>query len=154
MRRAVRVVACFETFKGALVLVAATGLLSLLHRDLHALALKLVEHAHLDPASKYPEIFVNAASNLQDSRLVALALGAAAYSVFRFVEAYGLFRGRAWAEVLAAGSGAIYLPVEAAALVRHPTLLHILLIVANIIVVLIMVAAFLRRRRRAAQNDS
>jgi len=152
MNGAGRAVAFFEALKGLVVLAAGTGLVSLLHKDLHAVALMLVEHAHLNPAAKYPRIFVDAASNLQSTRLVVLALAAAAYAALRFVEAFGLFRGRAWAEVLAAGSGAIYVPFEIAEFVRQPTVWHAGLLLANAAVVVVMVSAFLQRRKRAAQN--
>ena len=97
-------------------------------------------------------VFITAAGDLQDSRLALLALGAAAYSVLRFIEAFGLLRGRAWAEVLAAGSGAVYVPFELAGFVHHPTLLRATLLVANAVVVLVMVSAFLQRQKPATQN--
>jgi uncharacterized membrane protein (DUF2068 family) len=152
LKGAVRAIALFEALKGLVVLLAATGVLALVHKDLAAIAVELVEHAHLDPASRYPEIFVAAASDLQNARLALLALGAAAYSALRFIEAYGLLRGRAWAEVLAAGSGAVYVPFELFGWVHKPTLLHATLLLANALVVLVMVSAFLQRRKRAAQN--
>lgn len=146
-RRAIRLVALFEALKGTVVLLAATGLASLLHRDLHAIALSLVEHAHLNPASKYPQIFLDLAGNLQNGRLLLLALGAAAYALLRFIEAYGLYYGRAWAEWLAAGSGAVYMPFELIEFIRRQTLLSGGLLLANAAVVAIMVYALLQRRR-------
>lgn len=150
--KTIRAVAYFEAFKGALVLAAATGLLSLMHRDLYALAVVLVEHTHLNPASKYPEIFLDAAAKLQDSRLLLLAGGAAAYSVVRFIEAYGLFIERAWAEVLAAASGAIYVPFEVLGLLKKPAWHSGVLLVLNLAVVAIMVRALLQRRAESAAN--
>lgn len=152
MSRAVKAVAAFEAFKGLVVLVAGTALLSLVHQDLHALAVSLVEHMHLNPAAKYPQIFLLAADDLHNSRLVALALGAAGYSVLRFIEAFGLFRERAWAEVFAAGSGAIYVPFELLAFLKQPTLLHAALLAINAAVVGIMVYSLVQRRLRSMQN--
>ena len=147
--KAVRLIAFIEAAKGLLVLAAATGLLSLLHADLHAVAAKLIEHLHLNPASKYPHVFLDAASHLQSSRLLLLALGAAAYSAVRFVEAYGLFHERAWAEVLAAGSGAIYVPFEVFELLRDATVHGAVLLLLNLAVVAVMLWALWARRRRA-----
>lgn len=141
----VRAIAVFEGFKGFLALCAASGLLLLVHENLHALAVSLVEHAHLNPAAKYPRIFVAAATHLQDSRLVLLALGAGAYSLLRFVEAYGLSREKTWAEALAAVSGAIYVPFEVAELVHRPGWLSVVLLAVNIAIVAIMVRALLQR---------
>ena len=150
--RAVEAVAFFEAFKGAVVLVVATGLTLLMHRDLHAIAERLVAHTHLNPASRYPQIFLEAVDHLQNTHLSLLALGAAAYSALRFLEAYGLFRRAAWAEVLAALSGAIYVPFEIANLLRHFTWLSLGALVLNILVVLVMLAALMRRRRSAGRN--
>lgn len=122
----------------------------LVHRDVHAIAVNLIAHMHFNPASKYPQIFLDAVGSLHDSRLVLLALGAAAYSAVRLIEAYGLYWGRAWAEVLAAFSAAIYLPVEVVEVWRQATALHITLLVVNIGVVAIMVGALLRRRKASA----
>lgn len=146
MSKAVKAVAAFEAFKGAVVLLAATAVLSLAHGDLHRLALSLVEHAHLNPAARYPQIFLAAANDLHNAHLVGLALGAAGYVLLRFVEAFGLLRERAWAEVLAAASGSIYVPFELIEAWRSPTLLHLGLLGANVAVVAIMVRALLRRR--------
>jgi uncharacterized membrane protein (DUF2068 family) len=152
MSKAVKAVAAFEAFKGAVVLLASVAALSLVHKDLHAVVLSLVEHLHLNPAAKYPEIFLLAANNLQNLHLVALALGAAAYSGLRFVEAFGLYRQRAWAEVLAASSGAVYVPFELLESLKQPTLLHVSLLVANVAVVAIMVYSLHQRRSRFTQN--
>jgi uncharacterized membrane protein (DUF2068 family) len=151
-RGGIRLVAVFEGFKGVIVLAAVSGLLMPVHKDVHAIAARLVEHTHLNPASRYPQIFLDAAANVQDSKLILLALGAAAYSAVRLIEAYGLFHERAWAEILAAGSGAIYLPPELFELFRHVTTLRLVLLFANAAVVAIMVHALLRRRRASARK--
>jgi uncharacterized membrane protein (DUF2068 family) len=150
--QAIRVVAYFEALKGAVVLLAATGLLSLVHRDLYAVAAALVEHAHLNPASRYPQIFLDAAAKLQDTRLLLLAAGAAMYSLIRFAEAYGLFFERAWAEVLAAVSGGIYVPFEVMGLVHKPTWHGAALLVINVVVVGIMVRALMLRRALSSRG--
>lgn len=143
---AIRVVAVFEALKGALVLVTATGLLSMVHSDWRALAVTLVEHTHLNPASKYPEIFLDAVTRLQDTRVLLLAAGAATYTAVRFAEAYGLFFGRAWGEVLAAASGAVYVPFELWGLITKPSWHGAVLLVLNLAVVAVMVGALWRRR--------
>ncbi len=144
---AIKTVAAFEAFKGVLVLLASSGLLLLAHQDLQSLAAKLLAHTHLNPASKYPHIFLEAASNLQNTNLLILAFGAACYSVLRFIEAYGLYRQAAWAEVLAALSGAIYVPFEVINLWRNVNWLSFGALTINLFIVIFMVASLLRRRR-------
>jgi uncharacterized membrane protein (DUF2068 family) len=149
---AIRAVALFEAFKGTVVLTAASGLLSLIHKDVHLLSVRFIEHMHLNPASRYPLIFLDATSNLHDSRLVLLAAGAGAYAVVRFLEAYGLYTEKAWAEVLAAVSGAIYVPFELAKLFRRPTWHSAIFLVINLLIVTLMVVALLQRRKIAGHN--
>ena len=146
-RPAIRAIACFEAFKGVVVLVAATGVARLMHKDLGDIAERLVEHAHFNPASRYPRIFLDAVERVQDTRLLWLAGGAAAYVTLRFAEAYGLFRERAWAEWLAALSGGLYVPLEIAKLVDRPSTLGAAVLIGNLAVVAVMVWALLQRRK-------
>jgi uncharacterized membrane protein (DUF2068 family) len=150
--KVIQFVAYFEAFKGILVLVAATGLLTLVHKDLQDLAGRLVEHTHLNPASKYPHIFIDAAARLQDTKLILLALGAAAYSFIRLFEAYGLYRKKAWAEVLAAASGAIYIPIELYEWFHHPTWLRAAVFALNAVVVVVMLRALIQSYRARGRN--
>jgi uncharacterized membrane protein (DUF2068 family) len=80
-------------------------------------------------------------AGVNDPRLWQLAAGAAAYATVRLAEAYGLYRKRAWAEVLAALSGAIYIPFELAELFHRPTGLSAMLPALNIAIVARMVHA-------------
>lgn len=107
-----RAVAIVEGAKAVLVLLVGFGLLSLIHRDVEELAERLVRHSHLDPASKYPRIFINAADRMTDARLWMFAGFAALYSLIRGIEAYGLWFERRWAEWFALLSSGLYLPIE------------------------------------------
>ncbi len=138
-----------EAFKGLVVLLAASGLLALVHRDLNDLAGRLVSYAHLNPAAHYPHIFLDAVSQLQQPRLLWLAAGAALYAAVRLAEAYGLWTDRAWAEWLAALSGGLYVPIEIAELLHRPTGLGAAVLAVNVAVVAVMVKALLQRRQRA-----
>ena len=148
----VRAVAVFEALKGTVVLLAGFGLLALVHRDLEDLAERLVRHSHLDPASHYPRVFVEAAAHTSDSRLRGLAALAFAYSVVRFVEAYGLWHMRAWAEWFAILSGCLYLPVEFYELVERPTHLRGLVLFFNAAIVAYLLYVRLSRTGRAAEE--
>ena len=148
-RRAVRTVAMFEGFKGVVVLLSATGLLTLVHKDLNDLAERFVRHTHLNPASKYPHIFLDAVARFNEPRLLWLAAGAAAYAILRLVEAYGLLKERAWAEWLAALSGAWYIPAELLHFIHRRTAFSLGIFVVNVAVVAVMVWALAQRRQAA-----
>ena len=149
---AIRSVALLEAFKGLLVLLGGLGILALFHRNVHDAAVELIRHAHLNPASHYPTIFLDAASQINDSRLWLYALGAACYSSLRLVEAYGLWLSKAWAEWLAASSGAIYVPFEIVELVRTSSLLGLLILAVNLLIVLLMLQALRNRTRNKTET--
>lgn len=142
-----RLIAAVEALKGVIALLAASGVLALVHQDLNAWAMALVRHTHLNPAAHYPQVFLEAVAHLDQPRLLWLALGAATYAALRLAEAYGLYRDRAWAEWLAALSGGLYLPFEFAELIKAPSWLTTTTLLLNLAVVAVMAQALAARRR-------
>jgi uncharacterized membrane protein (DUF2068 family) len=145
-RYGLRAVAAFEALKGVLVLIAGSGLLLLVHRDVQAISERLVAHLHLDPASRYPRALLRVAAGATSERLRMLAFGALAYAGLRFVEAFGLWRERRWAAWMGVVSGLVYVPFEARALVRRPGLESAIALVLNLAVVLFLARQLQRRR--------
>jgi uncharacterized membrane protein (DUF2068 family) len=147
-----RAVALFEAAKGALVLLAGFGSLSLIDHDAQRLAEQLVGHLHLNPAKHYPRIFIDTAAHLTDAHLWLVATLAAVYGLVRFVEAYGLRRGRRWAEWFAAVSGGIYIPFELYELFKGVTWLALGALLVNVVIVALMINVLLRTRRVETEN--
>jgi uncharacterized membrane protein (DUF2068 family) len=147
-----RAIALLEAGKGVLVLTVGLGLLRLIHHDVQHLAEGLVRHFHLNPASSYPRILIQAAHQLNDARLFFLALGSLAYALFHLVEGYGLWKQRHWAEWLGTVSAALYIPIELFELIRGITALKIVLLGLNVGIVCYLAAAIRRRRIAAGDN--
>ena len=145
--RPVKIVAIFQALEGLLALAAASGFFLLLGKDLDTIVQQLVQHMHLNPAARYPNIIITAVDHLENTKFTVLAIGSIAYALFRFVEAYGLFREAAWAELIAAFSSAIYLPIEVMAIFRKVSLMSVGVLAVNIAVVVITVLALVRKRR-------
>jgi len=139
-------IALFEAAKGALVILAGVGLMALLHRDAQAIAEAIITRIHVNPASRYPTIFLSLLANPTDGRLWAIGGSAAVYALMRFAEAYGLWRGLAWGNWIGVWSGGIYIPVEIYEAVRHPTWLHVGLAAANALVVVYLVQSLARHK--------
>ena len=137
-----RAVASLEFAKGLLVLLVGFGLLSLSRRgmDIEDFTQSLLyvlrvsrHHHHLS------DVFLRLAARLDDVNLMAVAAGAAVYSILRFVEAYGLWRGRVWAQWFALVSGAVYLPLEIYELAHRASRTKFALLLVNVAIVLYMV---------------
>jgi uncharacterized membrane protein (DUF2068 family) len=141
-------IAIVEALKGVVVLLAAAGAVSLVHENAQVIADEIVRQFHLNPASRYPRIFLDAISSLNSTKMWLLAAGAFFYSSMRFIEAYGLWHERTWAEWFGVISGAIYLPLEIYELFRGVTVVKLLLLGTNLLVVGILARAIQRNRQR------
>ncbi len=148
-----RAVASLELAKGLIVLLLGFGAVSLVHKDAWDVAEAVLRFLHVNPDHhRYAQVFLNLADNLTDAKLWAMAAGATAYSIVRFVESYGLWRERAWAEWFALISGALYVPFEAYELVRRPTLIHVAVLVINLGIVFYMLYLRLSAPTEAASH--
>lgn len=111
-----RAIAAFEMTKGAAVLAAGVGAMS----------------------NRLPRMIADTLSEMPIIELSWLAVAAALYALVRFVEAYGLWHRRRWAEWFAAVSWAVYLPVEIWALLREATRIKGALLALNLGIVLFL----------------
>ena len=147
-----RVVSMLEATKGLLVLLTGFGVLAYIHRDIHLAAEQLVRHFHLNPASRYPRIFIDLADRVTDIQLWVLALSAIFYAVVRFVEAYGLWLQRRWAEWFGLLAGGIYVPIELVEVARKVTWPRVTLLIVNtaIVVYLSFIIYQSRQKRKHA----
>lgn len=133
-----RAVAVFEAMKGTLVLLLELGLLTLIHRDVDEVAESLVRQLHLNPEHHLGHVIMNAASKLSDKRLLAIAAGGLIYVAVRYVEAYGLWHRRVWAEWFALLSGSLYLPWEIYEFGEKPTPFRAAILLSNLAIVIYM----------------
>ena len=140
--RVLRAVAIFEASKGVLVLMLAAGVISMLHGGVENFVDNVVNYFQLNPASLFGRIFIKLASHLTNTQLWLGAALAAAYVTIRFLEAYGLWFARPWAEWLAALSGSIYIPFELVELFTSPlgwrTVIALVVLLINVAIVLFM----------------
>jgi len=137
-RAGLRTVALVEALKGVLALVGSYVLIAFIRRDVDfgEAAEHLLFRIHISPKHRLSQQLVHAAGKMS-STSIAMILGlAVAYATLRFLEGYGLWKQRVWAEWLAIVSGCIYLPFEVYSLFRHPNELHWVILAINILVVI------------------
>jgi uncharacterized membrane protein (DUF2068 family) len=147
-----RTVAVFEACKGALALLAAWGVLAIIPRDDRQIAIELFERLHLNPGKSHPSVFLRLAENAADAQLWLIAALVVVYALVRFLEAYGLWRSRRWAEWLAALSGGIYVPFELYELSRGFSWIKITALLLNIAVVAYLCYVLWRSRPARAAH--
>jgi uncharacterized membrane protein (DUF2068 family) len=141
-----RAVATFEAFKGILVILLGFFIL-VYHQRAEDVTENLLDHLHINPDRRLGHAVMNAAATLSDARLWTIAAAIVAYCTVRFVEAWGLWHRRVWAEWFALLSGAMYLPLELLKVAERATWERISVLVLNAIIVLYMLYIRLRERR-------
>lgn len=127
-----RIVAIFEAAKGAVVLLAGFGLLTIVHKNVQTIAEDIILQLHLNPAKHYPRIFIDLASHVEDTQLWMLALFAFVYASLRLLEAYGLWLSKRWAQWLAVVTSCIYVPLEIYELLLKYSWIKLVILIVNI----------------------
>ena len=136
-----RAIAVFEAAKGIVVLLAGSGVLFLVHRNMQEIADRIVRHFHLNPASRESRILLRAFENATPGRLRWLAAGALVYAAVRLAEAWGLWRARSWAAWLGVVTAVIYVPFEIVSFVRHPRWIPFVALVINLVIIFVLATA-------------
>ena len=147
LRRAVRSVAIFEALKGLLAVCGMLGLLSLLHHDLHHLAVEWMDHLGLSSHPSVATWLLQGVDRLNATPMRTLELIGSAYVAARWLEAWGLWHDKAWGEWLGVLSCGIYLPLELAHLLHRPSWQAGLVLLVNLCLIAVL-ALRLRQRRK------
>ena len=152
--KGVRTVATVEFAKGFVVLLAGLGVFSMRHKDIWGVAESFLEFVHANPHHHFAGIFIDLVYRISDVRLWKIVVVAVVYVILRFVEAYGLWYIRPWAEWMTIASGSIYIPFEVADLLRRPDWIRFLIIAINVGIVLYMLMLRLEaaKKRHAAKH--
>ena len=143
---ALQAIAAFEATKGAAALAGLIGVLDLLHRDVRAVVMTLIGRFGLDPEAHYPSLLLHYADLLPNADVHMLVMLGSAYITLRFVEATGLWLGKAWGEYLGALSGGIYIPFELIHLLHEPSVVNAGVVLLNAAIVAYLAHALWLRR--------
>ncbi len=136
--------ASLEFAKGVLAVIVAVGLVSLSRRDLDISDVVdgALRDLHIGPDGHFGHMLLHQAARLDSVNLIGAAFMVLAYASLRFVESYGLWRARVWAEWVALLSGLIYLPLEIRHLIHRPGPISWIVLLVSIAIVAYM--AYLR----------
>lgn len=144
-----RAIALFEMFKGLVAIIASLVLLSLANYNVRHFTYWLISYLHLDSDAHYFKTLFDYSDLLGNENLHMVVLMAWGYAAVRFVEGYGLWKTRVWAEWLAALSGGVYLPIEVSHLMLHTNAINTAVLVINVCVVSYMTYRLWLRRTAA-----
>ena len=136
-------IALLEAGKAVLAFLAAAGLEISGPAPLRSIVNTLVLRIGGDPERGSFSSLLNLITP-DTVHLSAIAL--LAYGLLRALEAWGLWRAKAWASWLGCVSAALYLPLDLYAIVKHPGWASWLLLAVNVLVVWVLARDIGKRR--------
>ncbi|NTU68822.1 MAG: DUF2127 domain-containing protein [Chlorobiaceae bacterium] len=145
-----RAIAMFEAAKGLLVLMICLALFALFHGGTPVTVALLVRQLPFDPARHFPKIFGMVSAGISSGQLHLLVMIALLYTVMRFVEAYGLWFARSWAEWFALVSCSAFLPIEFYELAMGVTWIKLGFLSANLAIVSYI--AYVLKKKRSVRR--
>jgi uncharacterized membrane protein (DUF2068 family) len=145
-----RGIAMLEVGKGVLILLVAGVFLFVVHREASDIGEAILDLLHISPDHHFAHVFLSWTDRIADQKTWVVLSVAGGYCILRFVEAYGLWHARAWAEWFALFSASLYIPFEANGLVREPNLFHTSLLIVNLGIIFYM--AYLRMSERTGRR--
>jgi uncharacterized membrane protein (DUF2068 family) len=148
--KALRFIALLEILKGGVVVIGALALLHFVHRDIAAIAAALLDRLHVPPGASLATYILQGADSVTPAKIKGLIGFATIYSTIRFVEGYGLWLARIWAEWFAIISGTVYLPFEVYELIQKVTWIHVGVLLANVAIVVYMASLRVRAKHLTA----
>jgi uncharacterized membrane protein (DUF2068 family) len=146
-----RTIAAFEAAKGLLVLGAVCGLLSLRDTDLHEATDAFLLRHGINPETHYMRLFIEGVARATHHHTSEIAALGFAYATVRFVEGYGLWREKHWAEWFAVISAGIYLPLELTHFGRSPSWLTACIILLNMLIIVYLANLLGQQRAERAR---
>jgi uncharacterized membrane protein (DUF2068 family) len=138
------VIAVVEGIKGALAVIAASGLEIIGPAPLQRWVHELIARFQLDTQHGAMAWLANA---INPNSVHFAAAAVLAYAVVHLIEAWGLWRAKAWASLLGCLAAAIYLPFDLYALFRHPGWISAAVVTINLLVVWVLARDLVKRRR-------
>ncbi len=131
----IHLIAAEKVIKGAIVILIAFKLLSLLGQDVHAWGSDFVNRHSIIEGNRYIHELLEKLVGVGDRQLVGFSVIAFLYAALLYVEAIGLWLQKRWAEYLTAIASTLLIPVEIYEIYERFTWVRIIILAINIFVV-------------------
>jgi uncharacterized membrane protein (DUF2068 family) len=141
-----------KLFKAVLFILLGVGALRLLHKDLVDVVTHFILALRFDPENHFVNLVLEKVALINPHRLREISLAIFLYAALDIIEGTGLALEKVWAEYLTLILTASFLPWELFEIIRHVTLLKVVLLALNTAVVVYLVF-HVQGRFRARSRD-
>lgn len=150
-RIVLRAIALFRFAKAAVLILAGASVLRLVHKDVGAVAEKLVEQFHLNPGNHHLILAIARVSKLTPGHLREIGLAAFFYAGLFIIEGIGLWMLKRWGEWVTVVVTSSLLPFEVISVWRHATIPKIVIFTINAAIVAYLIY-LIRRKEPPAKS--
>lgn len=151
-KQGIKAIAIFEAVKGLGALCVGIGLLAIINRDFSNAGEELINFLSINRDGTLGQYLIEASRRLTKENIELFLAFAVVYVAMRFIEAYGLWKLRAWAQWFGIISGAVYIPIELYDIYKRPTIFTIGLLFINIVIVAYLIYFRLNQKSRPSEN--
>jgi uncharacterized membrane protein (DUF2068 family) len=141
-----RLIAAFKLLKGLLLLAVGFAALRLVHADVAEFVTQWARHLGLNSQNRYLDRVLARLSTIDEKTLVSVGAGSFFYAALLITEGIGLWLRRRWAEYFTAIVTASFIPLEIYEIVKHFTVLRVVVLAVNVAIVIYLVLRLRRER--------
>ena len=145
-------IAGFKLAKGALLLAAGVGALTLVGKDVCDQAAHLVAVLSVDPDNTYVHALMVKLTRIDDRTLAQISAGTFFYSVLLLTEGIGLFLRKRWAEYFTIVVTGSFVPLEMYELIKSFSAAKAAILLINVGVVSYLAIRVLRTNRHKEED--
>src|SRR5580698_4903090 len=140
-----RLIAAVKIAKGVTLFGISLGLFDLVHKDLSATALHLVQIARISPENRYVELLLVKVGLIEPKAVRLFGELSILEGSIQLVEGFGLWFGAIWAEYVVVISSGMFVPEECIALGRQFTWPRVTILAVNAAIFIYVARAVWKR---------
>lgn len=138
----------FKLFKALLLITVGIGALRFLHKDLSNSVLHWAQVLRVDTDNRYIHGFLVKTFRVTPKQLKELSVGTFIYAGLFLTEGMGLLLRKHWAEYFTIITTGLLIPLEIYELVRHFTIVKVVVTIINVLIVWYLVVRVRSRSKR------
>ena len=137
--RWIRLIAVLKLVKAGLLIATGLGILKLLHHDVAQVVEHWINLLQLDPDNQYIQHLMSKVWFIDDRVLKEIGAGSFGYAALFLTEGTELLLRKRWAQYFTIIVTASFLPLEFYEVIRHLSVLKIVVIVSNVAILVYLV---------------
>ncbi len=133
------------------------GVINLLHKDVGDVLLRATTALRFDPENRFVNMLLEKSALLSPHRLKEISFAIFLYAALDIIEGIGLVLEKVWAEYFTLLLTGSFLPWEFYEIVRHVTVLKVVLTILNLLVfiyLLVVVNEKVRARQQVPETST